>query len=130
MNTVMITGCSSGFGRATAAHFLDQGWSVVATMRTPRENVLPASDRLRLLPLDVTEQDSIADAVAAAGAIDALVNNAGIGWMGPLEGTPEKTIRDIFETNTFGTMEMVRAWCRRCGSAEPGPSSTSPLAPR
>jgi len=109
MNTVMITGCSSGFGRATAAHFLDQGWSVVATMRTPRENVLPASDRLRLLPLDVTEQDSIADAVAAAGAIDALVNNAGIGWMGPLEGTPEETIRDIFETNTFGTMEMVRA---------------------
>ena len=73
MNTVMITGCSSGFGRATAAHFLDQGWSVVATMRTPRENVLPASDRLRLLPLDVTEQDSIADAVAAAFGVGFVV---------------------------------------------------------
>lgn len=109
MNTVMITGCSSGFGRETAEHFLSKGWSVVATMRTPREDVLPASDRLRLLPLDVTDPGSIAAAIEAAGDIDALVNNAGIGWMGPLEGTPEETIRDIFETNTFGTMEMVRA---------------------
>src|SRR5690606_21809169 len=109
MNTVMITGCSSGFGRETAAHFLDRKWSVVATMRTPREDVLPASDRLRLLPLDVTDRASITEAVKAAGDIDALVNNAGIGWMGPLEGTSEQTIRDIFETNTFGTMEMVRA---------------------
>ncbi|TWG91980.1 short-subunit dehydrogenase [Mesorhizobium sp. J18] len=109
MNTVMITGCSSGFGRETAEHFLSKGWSVVATMRKPREDVLPASDRLRLLPLDVTDPGSIAAAIEAAGDIDALVNNAGIGWMGPLEGTPEETIRDIFETNTFGTMEMVRA---------------------
>jgi NAD(P)-dependent dehydrogenase (short-subunit alcohol dehydrogenase family) len=109
MNTVMITGCSSGFGRETAEHFLSQGWSVVATMRTPREDILPVSDRLRLLALDVTDRGSIAAAVEAAGEIDALVNNAGIGWMGPLEGTPEETIRNIFETNTFGTMEMVRA---------------------
>jgi NAD(P)-dependent dehydrogenase (short-subunit alcohol dehydrogenase family) len=109
MNAVMITGCSSGFGRETAEHFLRQGWSVVATMRTPREDILPASDRLRLLPLDVTDRDSIAAAVEAAGKIDALVNNAGIGWMAPLEGTPEETICNIFETNTFGTMEMVRA---------------------
>jgi len=109
MNTVMITGCSSGFGRETAEHFLKEGWRVVATMRVPREDVLPASDRLRLLPLDVTDRGSIAAAVEAAGDIDALVNNAGIGWMGPLEGTLEDTIRDLFETNTFGTMEMVRA---------------------
>ncbi len=109
MNTVMITGCSSGFGRETAEHFLSKGWSVVATMRIPREGVLPASDRLRLLPLDVTDRGSIAAAVEATGEIDALVNNAGIGWMGPLEGTPEETIRDLFETNTFGAMEMARA---------------------
>lgn len=109
MNTVMITGCSSGFGRETADRFLARGWRVVATMRTLREDVLPASDRLRLLPLDVTDRTSIAAAVEAAGDIDALVNNAGIGWMGPLEGTPDEIIRDIFETNTFGTMEMVRA---------------------
>lgn len=109
MNTVMITGCSSGFGRETAEHFLGKGWHVVATMRAPREDVLPSSDRLRLLPLDVTDRNSIAAAVGAAGEIDALVNNSGIGWMGPLEGTSEETIRDLFETNTFGTMEMVRA---------------------
>ena len=109
MNNVMITGCSSGFGRETAAHFLEQGWNVVATMRTPREDVLPASDRLRLLPLDVTDRASIVRAVAGAGEIDALVNNAGVGWMGPLEGTSEETIRDVFETNTYGTMEMIRA---------------------
>lgn len=109
MHTVMITGCSSGFGRETAEHFLSKGWTVVATMRSPREDILPASDRLRLLPLDVTDRGSIGAAVEAAGEIDVLVNNAGIGWMGPLEGTPEETIRSIFETNTFGTMEMVRA---------------------
>jgi NAD(P)-dependent dehydrogenase (short-subunit alcohol dehydrogenase family) len=109
MNTVMITGCSSGFGLETARHFIDQGWSVVATMRSPREDVLPASDRLLILQLDVTERDAIGRAVEAAGPIDALVNNAGIGWMGPLEGTPEETIREIFETNTFGTFEMTRA---------------------
>ncbi|TPI81981.1 SDR family oxidoreductase [Mesorhizobium sp. B2-8-9] len=109
MNTVMITGCSSGFGLQTARHFIDKGWSVVATMRSPREDVLPASDRLRILQLDVTERDAIGRAIEAAGPIDALVNNAGIGWMGPLEGTPEEIIREIFETNTFGTIEMVRA---------------------
>ena len=109
MDTIMITGCSSGFGRETARHFLDEGWHVVATMRSPDEGALPASERLRVLALDVTDRRSIADAVATAGDIDALVNNAGIGWMGPLEGTSEETIRTLFDTNTFGTMEMVRA---------------------
>ncbi|WP_336069775.1 SDR family oxidoreductase [Nitratireductor rhodophyticola] len=109
MRTVMITGCSSGFGLETARYFIDKGWLVIATMRRPDESALPASDRLRILPLDVTQRESIHRAVAAAGPIDALVNNAGIGWMGPLEGTPEDAIREIFETNTFGTMEMTRA---------------------
>lgn len=109
MKTVMITGCSSGFGRETAHHFIAQGWSVVATMRKPEHGALPASERLRILPLDVTDPVSIRRAVEDAGPIDALVNNAGIGWMGPLEGTPEEMIREIFDTNTFGTMEMTRA---------------------
>ncbi len=60
MNTVLITGCSTGFGRETAAHFLEQGWGVVATMRDPSASTLPASERLRVLPLDVTDADSIA----------------------------------------------------------------------
>jgi NAD(P)-dependent dehydrogenase (short-subunit alcohol dehydrogenase family) len=109
MKTIMITGCSSGFGLETARHFLDEGWHVVATMRQPDETLLPASDRLRLLPLDVTDRESIAQAVDAAGPVDALVNNAGIGWLSAFECTAEETVRGIFETNTFGTLEMIRA---------------------
>ena len=81
MKTVLITGCSSGYGLETARHFHAQGWTVIATMRTPRDGLLPA-DRTRLLPLDVTSADSIAAAIQAAGPIDVLVNNAGIGVVG------------------------------------------------
>ena len=109
MTTVLITGCSSGYGLATARHFHDQGWTVIATMRRPHEGVLPASDRIRLLPLDVTSRDSIAAAVEAAGPIDVLVNNAGIGVVGAFEATPMSHIRKVFETNTFGVMAMVQA---------------------
>ena len=79
MQTVLITGCSSGFGLETARCFLDRGWAVIATMRQPRQDVLPPSERLRLLALDVTDPASIEQAVTAAGPIDILVNNAGIG---------------------------------------------------
>jgi NAD(P)-dependent dehydrogenase (short-subunit alcohol dehydrogenase family) len=109
MNTVLITGCSSGFGLDTAKHFLDRDWSVIATMRTPREDVLPASDRLRILPLDVTDAGSIAKAVADAGPIDVLVNNAGVGQVSPLEGVSMDKIRELFETNTLGTIAMTQA---------------------
>jgi NAD(P)-dependent dehydrogenase (short-subunit alcohol dehydrogenase family) len=109
MKTVLITGCSSGFGLETARYFLDRGWSVAATMRTPREDVLPRSEHLRVIPLDVTNQDSIEQAVDAAGPIDVLVNNAGIGWLNALEGTPMEITRQTFETNTFGTMAMTQA---------------------
>ena len=109
MNTVLITGCSSGFGLEIAEFFLHHDWKVIATMRTPREGVLPASANLRILPLDVTDADSIRNAIEQAGPIDVLVNNAGIGWLNALEGTPMKTARDIFETNTIGTMAMIQA---------------------
>lgn len=109
MKTVLITGCSSGFGLETARLFLDRGWQVVATMRTPRDNVLPRTERLRVLPLDVTDAASIRDCLAAAGPIDALVNNAGIGLLGALEGIPMAQVREVFETNTFGTMAMTQA---------------------
>ena len=109
ISTVLITGCSSGFGLETARFFLDKGWHVVATMRTPREGLLPHSDRLHLLALDVTDADSIRRCVAEAGPIDALVNNAGVGLLAPLEGIAQSTVRDIFETNTFGTMAMTQA---------------------
>ncbi|HCX82939.1 MAG: short-chain dehydrogenase/reductase [Curvibacter sp. RIFCSPHIGHO2_12_FULL_63_18] len=109
ISTVLITGCSSGFGLETARFFLDKGWRVVATMRTPREGLLPPSDRLRLLALDVTDADSIRRCVEAAGPIDALVNNAGVGLLAPLEGMALPSVREVFETNTFGTMAMTQA---------------------
>ncbi|SCY29926.1 SDR family oxidoreductase [Nitrosospira sp. Nsp13] len=109
MKTVLITGCSSGYGLETARYFHFQGWNVVATMRTPREDVLPASERLRVLALDVTNPESIAAALKASGPIDVLVNNAGIGLFGAFEATPMSTMREVFETNTFGVMAMTQA---------------------
>ncbi|WP_260596546.1 SDR family oxidoreductase [Sphingomonas endolithica] len=109
MNTILITGCSSGFGLETAHYFLNRDWTVIATMRAPRADVLPVSERLRILPLDVTDPGSITRAMEAAGPVDVLVNNAGAGLMGALEGTPIDEARRIFELNTFGTMAMTQA---------------------
>lgn len=109
MKTVLITGCSSGYGLETARHFHALGWNVIATMRRPQAAALPASARLRVLALDVTQAESIAAALAAAGPIDVLVNNAGIGHIGALEASPMAMARKIFETNTFGAMAMTQA---------------------
>jgi NAD(P)-dependent dehydrogenase (short-subunit alcohol dehydrogenase family) len=109
MQTILITGCSSGYGLEIARHFLANRWNVVAAMRTPREDILPRSDLLRILPLDVTCEDSIAAAVESAGPIDVLVNNAGIGVVGAFEATPISYIRKVFDTNTLGVMAMVQA---------------------
>ncbi|WP_261842980.1 SDR family oxidoreductase [Aliamphritea ceti] len=108
MNTVMITGCSSGFGLETAHFFLKQGWFVIATMRKPDYSLFPESNRLRILPLDVTDQNSIRCAVKDAGEIDVLINNAGIGYMAPFENTPNETVEKLFNTNSFGTFNMIR----------------------
>jgi NAD(P)-dependent dehydrogenase (short-subunit alcohol dehydrogenase family) len=109
MKTVLITGCSSGFGLEIARYFLARDWQVVATMRTPRTDVLPPSDRLRVLALDVTNPESIREAVDAAGPIDVLVNNAGFGAASPAELVPMATVRELFETNTFGTIALTQA---------------------
>jgi len=109
MKTVLITGCSSGYGLETARLFHARGWNVIATMRTPREDLLQASARLRVLELDVTRPASITAALGAAGPIDVLVNNAGIGLLGAFEATPMSTTREVFETNTFGVMAMTQA---------------------
>jgi NAD(P)-dependent dehydrogenase (short-subunit alcohol dehydrogenase family) len=109
MKTVLITGCSSGFGLEIARYFLARDWQVVATMRTPRADVLPASERLCVLALDVTDPESIRKAVEAAGPIDVLVNNAGFGAASPAELVAIETVRDIFETNTFGTIALTQA---------------------
>ena len=109
MPTVLITGCSSGFGLETARHFLAKGWNVVATLRQPKADILPASDRLTILPLDVTDPASIAKALAQAGNIDVLVNNAGLGAAVPIELIEPDTARQLFETNTLGTLAMLQA---------------------
>ncbi|MCW8125544.1 SDR family oxidoreductase [Microbulbifer halophilus] len=109
MPRILVTGTSSGFGQAIVAHFLDRGWEVVATMRNPSPEGLPVSDKLRLLPLDVTDTDSIAAAIAEAGPLDALVNNAGVGMLNVLEGAEMARARELFETNVLGTLAMTRA---------------------
>lgn len=109
MKTALITGTSSGYGLETARLFHAKGWNVVAAMRTPRDDVLPKSNRIRVIPLDVTNADSIKAAVEAAGPIDVLVNNAGIGMFGAFEATSMDTARQVFETNTFGVMAMTQA---------------------
>src|SRR5262249_49274568 len=109
MKTVLITGCSSGYGLEPARPFHEQGWNVIATMRTPREGILPRSERLRVVALDVTRPDSITAAIEASGSIDVLVNNAGIGVIGVFEATPMSTVREVFETNTFGVMATTQA---------------------
>jgi NAD(P)-dependent dehydrogenase (short-subunit alcohol dehydrogenase family) len=109
MKTVLITGCSSGFGLETARWFLARDWQVVATMRTPRSDVLPPAERLRVLALDVTDPGSIRAAVEAAGPFDVLVNNAGFGAASPAELAPSDLVRELFETNTFGTIAMTQA---------------------
>jgi short-subunit dehydrogenase len=78
-------------------------------MRTPRPDVIAASNRLRVVALDVTSSESIAAALRTSGPIDVLVNNAGIGLLGAFEATPMSTARELFETNTFGVMAMTQA---------------------
>ncbi len=109
MKTILITGCSSGYGLETARHFHAQGWNVIATMRNPSAAPFATSERLCALALDVTDTDSIALALELAGPVDVLVNNAGIGLFGALEHSPMQKIRDVYATNTLGTIAMTQA---------------------
>lgn len=112
--TVFITGCSSGVGRSAARHFARQGWNVVATMRKPAPELAKEfPDRVLVQPLDVTDPASIEAALDAAarrfGGIDVVVNNAGITILSIFEATPDAAGREIFETNVFGVMNVIRA---------------------
>lgn len=129
--TILITGTSSGYGKAAAELFLSRGWNVIATMRRPDPGLFgSASERLRVLPLDVTCEDSIASLAEAAGAVDVLVNNAGLGGVGAFEAMPMSLIRQLIETNTIGVMAMCRAFipgmrARRSGRIVNVTSSTT-----
>ena len=112
--TIVITGASSGIGKATARLFHDKGWNVVATMRRPdAETDLRPSDRMKLLALDVQDPQSpktvVEQAIGAFGKIDCWLNNAGYGAFGPVEaGTREQVMRQ-FDVNVFGLIACVQA---------------------
>jgi NAD(P)-dependent dehydrogenase (short-subunit alcohol dehydrogenase family) len=104
---VLVTGCSTGIGRATCEELVGRGHSVVATARRPETLAeLDVADRLAL---DVDSDASVAAALAAAGELDALVNNAGFGIGGPVETVPLAEARRMFETNVFGAARMMQA---------------------
>lgn len=111
--TVLITGASTGIGKATAELFASKGWNVAATMRTPAKSDLVESDSLALIPLDVTDTASISAAVDATierfGTIDALINNAGYGLGGPLEAISDDAIARQINTNLLGVINTTRA---------------------
>ncbi|MFD5569498.1 SDR family NAD(P)-dependent oxidoreductase [Streptomyces cadmiisoli] len=117
MKTWFITGGTpGGFGPAYADVALERGDNVVLTARRP--HLLdawagPHGDRALVLPLDVTDAQQIREAVRAAeerfGHIDVLVNNAGRGWYGSVEGTPDTDVRRSFELNFFSVAELLRA---------------------
>ncbi|MRN57262.1 SDR family oxidoreductase [Paenibacillus monticola] len=112
--TVLITGCSTGLGYTTAKKFVDGGWNVVATMRKPDERIAEGNpERIYVTALDVTNRASIEAAISAGisrfGQIDAVVNNAGITTVSIFEATPMDVIREIFETNVFGVMNVIQA---------------------
>ena len=111
--TVLITGTSSGYGKATAELFLEKGWNVVATMRSPKAGIIDGpAERLKIVALDITRPETIRTAIAAAvaafGSIDVWINNAGIGMASAVEVTPDGVIRELFETNTFGVFSACR----------------------
>jgi NADP-dependent 3-hydroxy acid dehydrogenase YdfG len=110
--TVLITGCSSGIGAATAELLAARGWTVYATARRPETLAGLAAKGCRTLALDVCDEGSMSAAVAAVeqaeGAVDALVNNAGYSQSGAVESVPLDEVRRQFETNVFGLLRMCQ----------------------
>jgi len=113
--TVLITGASSGFGKETAKVFRDNGWNVIATMRSPEkeQELTELKDDILVTRLDVQDSDTIEEAIKSGiekfGRIDALINNAGYGLMGVFESATSKQIQQQYAVNVFGLMDVTRA---------------------
>jgi NAD(P)-dependent dehydrogenase (short-subunit alcohol dehydrogenase family) len=109
---VLITGCSTGIGRATAEHFATHGWTVYATARRPETLRDLTAKGCKILPLDVCDEASMQAAVQAVeqahGAVGVLINNAGYGQEGPVEDIPMADVRRQFETNVFGLVRLCQ----------------------
>ncbi len=111
-HAVLISGCSTGIGRATAERLARSGWTVYATARRPETIKDLADAGARVLALDVTDEASMRGAVDTvteeAGGVSVLVNNAGYGLQGPAEETPMDEVRHQFETNVFGLVRLTQ----------------------
>jgi NAD(P)-dependent dehydrogenase (short-subunit alcohol dehydrogenase family) len=149
MSCVLVTGCSSGIGLATALTLAKAGHRVYATMRNPdkasilHESVEKEKLPISVLALDVDSDESVANAVSTvrsqAGPIDVLINNAGIERIGSIEELPFEAFRSVMETNYFGSLRCIRACLpemrhRRSGcminvASVAGRIAASPMAP-
>ncbi|MEF8813550.1 MAG: SDR family oxidoreductase [Halovenus sp.] len=111
--TVLITGCSSGIGHATATAFLDGGWTVYATSRDEADVAGLGERGARTAGLDVTDDEAVERVVdrvgAEEGGVDCLVNNAGFGQYGPLEDVPVERLHEQFDVNVYGPHRLARA---------------------
>jgi NAD(P)-dependent dehydrogenase (short-subunit alcohol dehydrogenase family) len=115
MKTIVITGSSSGIGKATAKYFAEQGWRVAATMRKPeKETELTGLENVSLYQLDVTDEASITNAtqqiLADFGTVDVVLNNAGYAVTGPFEAATPEQVQHQFDVNVFGLMRVTRAF--------------------
>jgi NAD(P)-dependent dehydrogenase (short-subunit alcohol dehydrogenase family) len=127
---VLITGAAGGIGRSAAQVLASRGHSVVAT----DVSALSGSEGIQTHVLDVTSDDSVARCLEDVGPLDAIVNNAGIGGGGPVEGYPLGRFRQIFETNTLGALRMIQAvlpaWRKRGSGVIVNLSSVNGRSPR
>ena len=111
--TILITGASSGIGRATARLFAEKGWNVAATMRAPEnEKDLKELPNLKLYQLDVSKNEDLETVISKVqndfAGIDVLFNNAGYGAVGAFEKSTEEEVLQQFEVNVFGVMKLTR----------------------
>ena len=126
---VLITGCSTGIGRATAELLAGDGWNVYATARKPESIEDLKASGAKTLALDVNDEASMAGAVAEVegdgGSVGALVNNAGYSQSGAVETIPMDCVRSQFETNVFGLIRCASWCCRGMRRLAEAGSSTS-----
>ena len=106
--SVLITGCSTGIGRATAQLLTRNGYRVIATAR--KVETLEGLDVAMRLPLDVTDDASVREAVNQAGGVDIVVNNAGVGMWTPVESVPIAAVERLFQTNVLGALRVTQAF--------------------